>query len=202
MPIVEFGGETYRYPRMSAWEQAKALEVIQPVDTALRASRHADANAQMLRFAEVALQCARDLSEEQTAALLRATLGRAERRVAFEPEQWEAIWDCEGDDALDDALDGYEAVWLALWIARASLARFFTYAPVPFTPASRDAPSCQIVEMPGNLRWLMTPVTRGALRYESLHDGSVDLYDIALINDVLAVEAENQFRIQAAMNKD
>ena len=32
----------------------------------------------------------------------------------------------------------------------------------------------------------------GLLRYESLTDGSVDICDVALLNDALAVRAENE----------
>lgn len=36
-------------------------------------------------------------------------------------------------------------------------------------------------------------------KFESLRDGSVDLADIALMNDALAVDAENAARLQASM---
>ncbi|WP_436286650.1 DUF6889 family protein [Robbsia andropogonis] len=39
----------------------------------------------------------------------------------------------------------------------------------------------------------------GLIRYESLLDGSVNLEDIALLNDALTVKRENQRRIQAEM---
>ena len=37
----------------------------------------------------------------------------------------------------------------------------------------------------------MRPVVKGMCRFESLKDGSVDLADIALMNDALDVVAEN-----------
>lgn len=40
----------------------------------------------------------------------------------------------------------------------------------------------------------MRPVARGMCRYESLLDGTIDLSDLALMNDFLDVEAENTAR--------
>lgn len=48
----------------------------------------------------------------------------------------------------------------------------------------------------------MRPVLAGLLKAESLYDGTVDLAQIALLNDALDVQAENQRRYDAAMNKD
>lgn len=41
----------------------------------------------------------------------------------------------------------------------------------------------------------MRPVARGLCRYESLKDCTLDLADIALMNDALDVEEENQRRL-------
>jgi hypothetical protein len=47
--------------------------------------------------------------------------------------------------------------------------------------------------------WLMRPVLDGMCRYESLKDGSLDLLDIARMNDALDCRAENARRIDAAL---
>lgn len=47
----------------------------------------------------------------------------------------------------------------------------------------------------------MRPVLAGLCRYESLKDGSLDLLDIAIMNDALDVDAENRDRAQAAMER-
>lgn len=39
-------------------------------------------------------------------------------------------------------------------------------------------------------------IDAGLIPYTALKDGSVDLYDIALLNDHLAVKADNQRRIE------
>lgn len=44
--------------------------------------------------------------------------------------------------------------------------------------------------------WLLRPVVKNMCRYESLKDGSIDLADIALMNDALDVQAENTIKVQ------
>lgn len=38
----------------------------------------------------------------------------------------------------------------------------------------------------------MAPVIAGLCKYESLKDGTLDLCDVALMNDALAVKADNE----------
>lgn len=52
--------------------------------------------------------------------------------------------------------------------------------------------------LPGGEDLLLYPVIRGMCKYESLLDGSLDLADIALMNDALAVQADNQAKAQRA----
>ena len=40
----------------------------------------------------------------------------------------------------------------------------------------------------------MAPVLAGMCQYESLRDGTLDLYDVALMNDALTARAENEAR--------
>ncbi|MFP2422238.1 DUF6889 family protein [Pseudescherichia vulneris] len=49
--------------------------------------------------------------------------------------------------------------------------------------------------MPDGLSYLLDPVDAGLIPFNALKDGSVDLCDIALMNDHLAVKADNQRRI-------
>lgn len=46
--------------------------------------------------------------------------------------------------------------------------------------------------------WLLRPVRRGYCRYESLLDGTVDLADVALMNDDIDVADENESRAMEA----
>jgi hypothetical protein len=41
-------------------------------------------------------------------------------------------------------------------------------------------------------------VLRGCIKYESLIDGTLDLSDVALLNDALDVQDENEARYQEA----
>ncbi|QLO42303.1 NTP pyrophosphohydrolase [Citrobacter freundii] len=41
----------------------------------------------------------------------------------------------------------------------------------------------------------MDPVDAGYIKFDALKDGSIDLCDIALMNDQLAVKSDNQRRI-------
>ncbi|XTZ40555.1 DUF6889 family protein [Salmonella enterica] len=45
------------------------------------------------------------------------------------------------------------------------------------------------------MSYLTDPVEAGFIPYSALKDGSIDLADIALMNDMLAVKADNQRRI-------
>jgi hypothetical protein len=45
--------------------------------------------------------------------------------------------------------------------------------------------------------WLFRPVLRGMLAAESLVNGAVDLAFVALLNEAIDVEQENQLRAQA-----
>ena len=47
----------------------------------------------------------------------------------------------------------------------------------------------------------MDLVTGGHIPYASLYDGSMDLHQLALLRDALAVQAENERRYRKAMEK-
>ncbi|ESB00506.1 hypothetical protein HMPREF1619_03343 [Klebsiella pneumoniae 909957] len=49
--------------------------------------------------------------------------------------------------------------------------------------------------MPEGEDFLMRPVDAGLIPYTSLKDGSVDLADIARMNDWLDLKADNEYRI-------
>lgn len=52
--------------------------------------------------------------------------------------------------------------------------------------------------MPNNEDWLLRPVLEGLCKYESLKDCSLDLEDIARMNDALDVKYENEERFRRA----
>lgn len=52
--------------------------------------------------------------------------------------------------------------------------------------------------LPDGEDWLLRPVLRGLCKYESLIDGTLGLADIALMNDALDVQEENEMRYREA----
>ena len=55
------------------------------------------------------------------------------------------------------------------------------------------------VSLPDGMDFLMRPVLRGLCKYESLKDGALSLADVALMNDALDVQEENERLYQEAM---
>lgn len=48
----------------------------------------------------------------------------------------------------------------------------------------------------------MRPVIKGMCKFESLKDGTLDLADIALMNDALDVVADNEYLVEEARERD
>ncbi len=57
------------------------------------------------------------------------------------------------------------------------------------------------MSLPNGEDWLLRPVAEGMCDFERLKDGSVDLADIALMNEALDVRAENQALAEAHYTK-
>ncbi|MEG2263596.1 MAG: hypothetical protein RSC68_04410 [Acinetobacter sp.] len=56
--------------------------------------------------------------------------------------------------------------------------------------------------MPNKEDWLLRPVIKGMCKYESIKDGTLDLADIALMNDALDVVADNEYLIEEARERE
>lgn len=56
--------------------------------------------------------------------------------------------------------------------------------------------------LPGGEDWLLAPVIAGMCQYESLTNGTLDLADIALMNDALAVKADNELLAKEIAEKN
>lgn len=50
--------------------------------------------------------------------------------------------------------------------------------------------------------WLLRPVIEGLCKYESLKDCSLDLEDVAIMNEALEVKYENERRYRKANEDD
>lgn len=59
----------------------------------------------------------------------------------------------------------------------------------------------QWLEMADKEDWLLRPVDEGMCKYESLIDGTLDLVDVARMNDRLDVKMENERRYRKAQEK-
>ena len=57
------------------------------------------------------------------------------------------------------------------------------------------------MELPEGESYLMRPVLRGVYRMESLVDGSIDLEMVALANDALDTQDENERRWHASQER-
>jgi len=53
--------------------------------------------------------------------------------------------------------------------------------------------------MAEDVDWVLRPVGRGMCKYESLLDGTLDLVDLARMNEYLDVQDENEWRLRDAM---
>ncbi|WP_236209010.1 DUF6889 family protein [Pseudomonas tohonis] len=60
----------------------------------------------------------------------------------------------------------------------------------------------ELAALPGGEDWLLLPVLEGLCRYESLKDGTLDLADVALMNDALLVRSENRQRLRRAQENE
>lgn len=54
------------------------------------------------------------------------------------------------------------------------------------------------VNMGSEEDWVMRPVLEGLCKYESLKDGTIDLEDVARMNEALDVKFENEKRFRKA----
>jgi hypothetical protein len=55
--------------------------------------------------------------------------------------------------------------------------------------------------LPDGEDWLLRPVKRSCIKYESLIDCTLSLFDIALLNDFLDVCDENEYRYDDGMKE-
>lgn len=190
---IEFGGETYRAVRLSAWDQWEALQTLRP------ALENGPKRAQTKRMESAGLTMAfadavKDIAPEALAALFDLTLSSVERR---DGDEWLPVWDQVESVPLFDDLGAGRVVLLVVRILGDNLHGYFSYTPVAFDRIE-EGPSYDPVLMPDGQSWLFAPVDRGYCRYESLFDGTVDLRDVARMNDLIAVSNENRSRARKA----
>jgi hypothetical protein len=74
---------------------------------------------------------------------------------------------------------------------------FFLRKPLSFVRRGQTL-NFEAVYLDDGMSWILEPVYRNMCKFESLKDGSVDLSDIALMNDKIVEKAENEFRAREA----
>lgn len=62
--------------------------------------------------------------------------------------------------------------------------------------------SVTLRHLPDEQEWLLAPVLHGFIKYESLKDGTLDLCDVAELNDALACRQDNEARIAQAVRTE
>lgn len=192
----EFIGETYRTAKVSAFDQHKMLRLLDPVlndfrqRTYIRRGRDfITANRQM----EALTTAVSSIEAESLADLFDVCLAGIERAT---DDGWHPIYSTDDQNSLFEDLTAGRLVALVVRIVLLSLMPFFTRKSLEFKPT--PGPSYSHEALYDGLSWLLMPVERGFCRYESLKDGTLDLTDIALMNDQIAVTAENTIRAQKA----
>lgn len=195
-----FVDEPYRAPRLSAFDQHAVLRLLNPVldDFRQRTQRRARRLDMPLRRQVDALNAAVANIEASTLSeLFTLCLARVERK---DGDEWRMIWSAEDEMPLFEDLTAGRLVALVVRTVLAHLTPFFARKTLEFQP-TRGA-SYEPVGLYDGLSWLLMPVERGMCHYESLKDGTLDLVDIALMNDQIAVAGENSARAQKAAQRE
>ena len=79
--------------------------------------------------------------------------------------------------------------------------RFFRRPRLGFVRQGADV-AVEWVSLPTGEDWIMRPVIRGVCRFESLKDGVLTLEDVALMNEALDVQDENEHRYMTAKERE
>lgn len=70
------------------------------------------------------------------------------------------------------------------------------FEPCPESANSKGFGDLGFVELPNGKNWLFAPMQAGFCTYQEIHDGTLQIEDIAQCNDLLSVKAENEARLR------
>lgn len=202
----EIKGVKYRTAKLSVFDQLKVTRKLLPVLAgmmsdfgSIRSRLPADGKIDTVKFEhlkpvfETMLpRIAEELSsltEDDTSAIIHPCLAVVSRRHM---DGWVPVF-TQGELMFDD-IDLLVMLQLVARVVADSLGNFFAYTP--YQHDAEPATGLTFNSLPDGLSYLLNPVDAGLIPYTALKDGSVDLYDIALLNDHLAVKADNQRRIE------
>ncbi len=181
-------------PKMNAFDQLWCLRAVEPILAGLTGA--AKAQKAGASGADPLFVALRDMPDEALDGIISRALRRASR--LGEDGKWRPVWDDQTDEPIEgetDLQDLLQSVALIVWTA---LQPFFSRKALEFEPRGKRPPSFEAVALPDGLSWLLTPVRRGMCRYESLLDGTLSLTDVALMNDLILAEGENESRAYKA----
>lgn len=195
--LLTFGAHRYRLPRLSAFDQFACLDAITPIAASLRAT--ARSGTVLLDRLSLITRTVETMGEDGIARLCHLCLSGVERE---DGEAWRPVWDSEAADTPFNDLGTVHILSLVARIIMETLRPYLTRKPVEIARLGDKGPEFDPVELPDGLSWLTRPVERGMCRFESLKDGTLDLADIALMNDAIAVSAENESRARKAAKEE
>lgn len=191
---ITFGGARYRGAYLNAFGQFDALQAVTPLLERLAAQKGKRGTESTDRLS-LLVRAMEGLDEGQAERLCGLCLTGLERE---EGDAWLPVWDDEaGDTPLSD-LGTAQILSLLGRVILQNLRGYLLRERAEIKRLGDDPLDFEPVELPSGRSWLMRPVERGMCRFESLKDGTLDLADLALMNETLAVAAENESRARRA----
>jgi hypothetical protein len=182
----EVDGVGYRCLRLSAAQQHALLRLVTPLLPLLSS---VDIGVRLPNVTPMALATLlaplRDVDEAKLRAVFDACLQACER--------------LDGAEVGRPSLAALIAI--VMQVASAQFTPLWTMArptfdPVPSSPNDKGFGAFGPVEMPDGTGELYRPMVEGLCTYRELHDGTLQIEDVARMQDVLTVKAENEARLR------
>lgn len=192
---ITFGGVRYRGRRLNAFDQFAVLQAVTPMLERMagpNGRRKAPEAPDRLGLLVRALE---GLDEAQAEHLCGLCLDGLTREADGD---WRPVWDGEAADVLFEDLATAQVMGLLGRVILENLRTYLLRERAEIPKRGDDPLDFEAAELPSGRSWLLRPVERGMCRYESLKDGALDLADLALMNEALAVAAENESRARRA----
>ncbi len=190
---IKTGSETYRVPKMNAFDQLWCLRAVEPILAGLTGA--AKAQKAGASGADPLFVALRDMPDEA----LDGIISRALRELPALGRT--ASGGRYGMTKQTNRSKGRRTfrIFCSRCVDRLDCLAAVLLKESTRIRAAREAPpSFEAVALPDGLSWLLTPVRRGMCRYESLLDGTLSLTDVALMNDLILAEGENESRAYKA----
>ena len=186
------GAHRYRARPMCAFEQWGLLARLKPILPALYGIDHglslADAGLNDITKCLAPLLRAPDADMR---AVFRLCVAASERLDG--DGGWQPVCDMPGLPIL---------MAITAAVVERNFGAYFAMERPKFVSSPYSGATYTPVSMPNGEDWLFRPVLRGMCKAESLYDGTLRIEQLAKLNDVLDVEAENQERMRAAIEKN